>query len=150
HAINQLSAVDQRALSLVFVQVLDAVLSDQKGDTSEPISKLLESLNQKMSESKHQATSFKDVYETIAALIQRPLASEAAASNVVRTILRIYEDAINSRNRSISQIFKGINTFLESVNKFLEGKGVDVDLKSSPNPLSPAFVVLPGDRHAPF
>jgi ABC-type lipoprotein export system ATPase subunit len=150
-AATETSLTDRETLSTVFVQVLDAVLGGQLQEARTPdssIADMLRGLYTKMSESEQQESALNKVYSAISSLVQNPPTTRDEVSSLAKSVIKIYDEAISARNQALRAIFRRIDTFVGSVNRFLEGKSITIDKASSPSRYG--FVTLPANQRAGF
>lgn len=158
-ALFQLSAFDQTALSSVFVNVLQAALITHAESAQGTLDEAANALRDSLRNLKDAYASAPEAYVKIAEFIEAPINTPRTNENLIKSILRVYADAVQDRVKAQNQAFQTIKTFEDSVNRFLSQKQLNL-VGATPGPrtadalillddgrLHPLNVLSSGERH---
>lgn len=132
HAYMELSATDQKTVSTVFTNVLEAVLSDNRAplDKEEP-AELLASVKKHLEALDPDNTEVGVIYRQLRDLLSTSGAVSTSGTNV-HAIIKVYEKALAERATSQERLFAKLRTFEQSVNRFLAEEGRHLVLDNRP------------------
>lgn len=140
----ELSRTDQQTLSWVFVRVLETLVGDERGQSQEDVSNVLARVRTNLSSLNPGGSGQIEIYNQLAALID--LYGPKLAQGGAKGILSVYDKALSDRALAQAKAFASVRTYVDSVNRFLEGKSLQFEAGAGRRP--EFTVVLPDGRSA--
>lgn len=137
-----LAATDRKALSTVFVEVLKAVTKETSIDHEADLRSLLGRVKQYLAELQPTVSGNPHdigVYAEMASLIDQHTERFESNDLSITPILSVYEKVLQNRAKAQEIAYRRLRQFVMSVNKFFEGKKLEIDMSPEPD-----------DRTAPF
>lgn len=136
-AIFTVAHSDQELLSRAFLDIFASLSEQTPNDIQEPPDLILEHINslyESLEESPLYATplaSTSDVYTNLRKLFYSFRIHERESNTAVR-ILDVYRNSLVERIRVLKESFAVINTYLNAVNEFFEGKKIEIAFHKEP------------------
>jgi len=159
----EVASSDRQSFSDVFYKVLNAVLSPTGDVEASSVERLLEGIRGSLEGLQSPVGHKPKIYEEISVLLKSYESAPAANETMAAKVLAVYDTALRERTVAERQVFERLRAFERSVNRFLLGKRlkIDVDMKRAsrghaarsrmiqlPNHKSGGFSVLSsGERH---
>ena len=135
-----LAATDRKALTTVFVEVLRAVTKEHSVDQKIDLKVVLGRVKKYLSELQPTVSgSAIDIYVEMAALIEQHTDRFESGDVSIAPILSVYERVLQDRAKAQEVAYRRLRQFAMSVNKFFEGKSLEIDISPEPD-----------DRTTPF
>lgn len=125
-ALLELSRFDQAALSTVFVEVIQSVFIESPITAVDSIEHSVANLRTTLAKLKTSRATAPEAYQKINEFFDKPFKAPAENELLLKSILSIYLTAANKRIEIQSQAFGVLNRFEASVNKFLDGKKLEI------------------------
>jgi ABC-type Mn2+/Zn2+ transport system ATPase subunit len=128
-----LAQSDRAAFSEVFVEVLRTVFDRSSPASIEDTGTVLASIRKNLESLQGGSHHFPSVYAEIATLLREQQDAPATEEAIASRILKLYDIALQERIRAQREAFRRIQTFEGSVNRFLQGKRLSINL-NEPQP----------------
>jgi predicted ATPase len=146
------ASTDRQSFSEVFVKVLHAVLERPESLETTNVDNLLGSIRDSLQSLQTRSGKVPSVYYDINSVLKTHLNAPEINESIAARILEVYDDALRDRIAAEKEEFKRIQTFENSVNHFLKGKKLKVELALEPSmrvrAMRSRMIDLGKDRHA--
>ena len=139
-AMLQIGEIDRELLSEIFLEVI-RTLSLQTEEPQEDLSSIVERVSRlldELAEAEYplQSGTGHGVYYQLQELLSSFQDSQAVENKLVARVLEVYREPLEKRLGVQKESFQGIQTYLKSVNSFLEGKHLQLSpVRSRPSPI---------------
>jgi AAA15 family ATPase/GTPase len=146
------AAQDEKNISTVFKNVLEVVLSKKETIIEEDVDSLVNRVHAAVQDLEPGDGSAPTVYGEIAGFLKKSGYSDiASSSDLIKGILKVYDDALSTRKVHKVKAYSDINAFVSSVNLFLETKPLGYSFnKPSNRSRGHSFITLPGGKQVGF
>lgn len=146
------AAQDEKNISAVFKNVLEVVLSKKQTRIDEDIDSLVNRVRSAVQNLEPGDRSAPAVYSDIAQVLKQSQYTVTDSSNdIIKGILKVYDDALSTRTVHKDKAYLGIDTFISSVNRFLENKPLNYSYNKITNRArGRSFVTLPNGEQVDF
>ncbi|MCC5811807.1 MAG: AAA family ATPase [Ectothiorhodospiraceae bacterium] len=126
----KVASTDRSAFSSVFVDVLRAVIHQDKKSSKEDTENILERLKKHLSALQDEYADAPEAYRQIDKMLKSYKGRRSKEEGIPKKILEIYDKALMERTREQEAAYSRIRTFELSVNKFLEEKNLAIERQS--------------------
>jgi predicted ATPase len=148
----KIASLDRNLLSDAFIEFSQAISQSSEIDdnTKEPEEVITEitKISEKLQNSPFQVTrdNSDDVYERLIEQL-RTFESDSKYKTIASRVLSVYKNSLQKRLDAQTRAYSSIETYLKSVNEFLEGKQLKIASTSSPQNRAKLGVKI-GDEEA--
>lgn len=146
------AAQDEKNISTVFRRVLEVILSEKQIEVEQDVGALIDRVKKAVTDLGPESGDVPAVYGQIAEFLSQRQYDDITSSDKIKGVLKIYDDALSTRAENKKEVYAGVDTFIQSVNKFLGGsKELGYEHKKIPRRVrGKAFVALPDGRQINF